>query len=145
MWCNSCLEEDGIDLSDFCCTLPETNTAIKNPPFWWYFTRKDWDFIGYVSFKEGIFWSMGCMIFSINHWILFTNGPVRLLESYSIIRLFRGPEPVGPTVGDFMDLNGNHVWILEPKHLEKMNQMWWSSRTQRWPGWKTHLKKIDVF
>ena len=35
-------------------TLPETNIAMENPPFWWYLPGKMGIFMGYVSFKEGI-------------------------------------------------------------------------------------------
>ena len=34
-------------------TLPETNMAHGNPPFWWYLSGKMWIFMGYVSFREG--------------------------------------------------------------------------------------------
>ena len=33
--------------------LPETNIAMENPPFWWYFSGKMGIFMGYVSFREG--------------------------------------------------------------------------------------------
>ena len=36
-------------------TLPETNIAMENPPFWWYLPGKMGIFMGYVSFREGIF------------------------------------------------------------------------------------------
>ena len=35
-------------------TLPDTNIAHKNPPFWWYLPGKIGIFMGYVSFREGI-------------------------------------------------------------------------------------------
>ncbi len=35
------------------CTLPETNIAMENPPFWWYLPGKMGIFMGYVSFREG--------------------------------------------------------------------------------------------
>ena len=35
-------------------TLPETNIAMENLPFWWYLPGKMGIFMGYVSFKEGI-------------------------------------------------------------------------------------------
>ena len=40
-------------------TLPETNIAMENPPFWWYLPGKMGIFMGYVSFREGIstWWS----------------------------------------------------------------------------------------
>ena len=34
-------------------TLPETNIAHKNPPFWWYLPGKMGILMGYVSFREG--------------------------------------------------------------------------------------------
>ena len=34
-------------------TLPETNVAHENPPFWWYLPGKMGIFMGYVSFREG--------------------------------------------------------------------------------------------
>ena len=34
-------------------TLPETNIAMENPPFWWYLPGKMVMFMGYVSFREG--------------------------------------------------------------------------------------------
>ena len=34
-------------------TLPETNIAMENPPFWWYLPGKMGIFMGYVSFREG--------------------------------------------------------------------------------------------
>ena len=34
-------------------TLPETNIAIENPPFWWYLQGNMGIFMGYVSFREG--------------------------------------------------------------------------------------------
>ena len=34
-------------------TLPETNIAMENPPFWWYLPGKMVIFMGYVSFREG--------------------------------------------------------------------------------------------
>ncbi len=34
-------------------TLPETNIAMENPPFWWYLPGKIVIFMGYVSFREG--------------------------------------------------------------------------------------------
>ena len=34
-------------------TLPETNIAMENPPFWWYLPGKMGVFMGYVSFREG--------------------------------------------------------------------------------------------
>ena len=33
-------------------TLPETNIAMENPPFWWYLPGKIVIFMGYVSFRE---------------------------------------------------------------------------------------------
>ena len=40
-------------------TLPETNVAHENPPFWWYLPGKMGIFMGYVSFREGrYFYSM---------------------------------------------------------------------------------------
>ena len=39
-------------------TLPETNIAMENPPFWWYLPGKMGIFMGYVSFREGIPWSL---------------------------------------------------------------------------------------
>ena len=35
-------------------TLPETNIAMENPPFWWYLPGKMGIFMGYVSFREGM-------------------------------------------------------------------------------------------
>ena len=36
-------------------TLPETNIAMENPPFWWYhLPGKMGIFMGYVSLPEGI-------------------------------------------------------------------------------------------
>ena len=35
-------------------TLPETNIAMENPPFWWYLPGNIVIFMGYVSFREGI-------------------------------------------------------------------------------------------
>ena len=35
-------------------TLPKTNIAIENPPFWWYLQGNKWVFMGYVRFREGI-------------------------------------------------------------------------------------------
>ena len=32
-------------------TLPETNIAMENPPFWWYLLGKMGIFMGYVSFR----------------------------------------------------------------------------------------------
>ncbi len=34
-------------------TLPKTNIAIENPPFWWYLQGNMGVFMGYVSFREG--------------------------------------------------------------------------------------------
>ena len=34
-------------------TLPETNIAIENPPFWWYLPGNIVIFHGYVSLQEG--------------------------------------------------------------------------------------------
>ena len=34
-------------------TLPETNIAHENPPFWWYLPGKIGIFMGYVSLQEG--------------------------------------------------------------------------------------------
>ena len=34
-------------------TLPETNIALENPPFWWYLPGKVGIFMGHVSFREG--------------------------------------------------------------------------------------------
>ena len=34
-------------------TLPETNIAHENPPFWWYLSGKMGIFMGYVSSREG--------------------------------------------------------------------------------------------
>ena len=34
-------------------TLPETNIAMENQPFWWYLSGKMGIFMGYVSFREG--------------------------------------------------------------------------------------------
>ena len=36
-----------------CSTLPETNIAHENPPFWWYLPGNMGIFMGYVSFREG--------------------------------------------------------------------------------------------
>ena len=36
-------------------TLPETNIAMENQPFWWYLPGKMGIFMGYVSFAEGNF------------------------------------------------------------------------------------------
>ena len=36
-------------------TLPETNIAMENSPFWWYLPGKMGIFMGFVSFREGIF------------------------------------------------------------------------------------------
>ena len=35
-------------------TLPKTNIAMENPPFWWYLQGNMGIFMGYVSFREGI-------------------------------------------------------------------------------------------
>ena len=47
-----------MNLAGYLCdshvgTLPETNIAMANPPFWWYLPGKIGIFIGYVSFREG--------------------------------------------------------------------------------------------
>ena len=34
-------------------TLPKSNIAIENPPFWWYLQGNKGIFMGYVSFREG--------------------------------------------------------------------------------------------
>ena len=34
-------------------TLPKTNIAMENPPFWWYLQGNMGIFMGYVSFREG--------------------------------------------------------------------------------------------
>ena len=34
-------------------TLPKTNIAMENPPFWWYLQGNMVIFMGYVSFREG--------------------------------------------------------------------------------------------
>ena len=34
-------------------TLPETNVAMENPPFYWYLPGKMGIFMGYVSLQEG--------------------------------------------------------------------------------------------
>ena len=34
-------------------TLPKTNIAMENPPFWWYLQGNMGVFMGYVSFREG--------------------------------------------------------------------------------------------
>ena len=34
-------------------TLPKTNIAHENPPFWWYLQGNMGIFMGYVSFREG--------------------------------------------------------------------------------------------
>ncbi len=39
----------------FSYTLPKTNIAMENPPFWWYLQGNMGIFMGYVSFREGIF------------------------------------------------------------------------------------------
>ena len=43
------LEDDNWGMD----TLPETNIAMENPPFWWYLPGKMGIFMGYVSFREG--------------------------------------------------------------------------------------------
>ena len=47
---NRCIN---ISNRDPCITLPETNIAMENPPFWWYLPGKMGIFMGYVSFREG--------------------------------------------------------------------------------------------
>ena len=39
--------------ASFLSTLPETNIAMENPPFWWYLPGKMGIFMGYVSLREG--------------------------------------------------------------------------------------------
>ncbi len=36
-------------------TLPKTNIAMENPPFWWYLQGTIGIFMGYVSFRECTF------------------------------------------------------------------------------------------
>ena len=43
--------------TNFSYTLPKTNIAIENPPFWWYLQGNMGIFMGYVSFTEGSTWS----------------------------------------------------------------------------------------
>ena len=40
-------------------TLPETNIAHENPPFWWYLPGYMGIFMGYVSLPEGKWWFNG--------------------------------------------------------------------------------------
>ena len=47
----------------FLVTLPETNIAMENPPFWWYLPGKMGIVMGYVSFREGKWKDHGY------HWI----------------------------------------------------------------------------
>ena len=42
-------------------TLPKTNIAMENPPFWWYLQGNIGIFMGYVSFREGSIFC--CLIF----------------------------------------------------------------------------------
>ena len=37
----------------FPVTLPKTNIAMENPPFWWNLQGNMGIFMGYVSFREG--------------------------------------------------------------------------------------------
>ncbi len=65
----SCIVRSKTDLLLFCrsafiyqyvtstiaqVTLPKTNIAMENPPFWWYLQGNMGVFMGYVSFREGI-------------------------------------------------------------------------------------------
>ena len=47
-------------------TLPETNIAMENPPFWWYLPGKIGIFMGYVSFGEGSFCKKDKVMFVID-------------------------------------------------------------------------------
>ena len=69
--------------SFFLVTLPETNVADENPTILMVFTRKDGNFMGYVRFREGTYYSLAdsCffllmtqVLFLVFH--LWTNGPV---------------------------------------------------------------------
>ena len=42
-----------IPKSALASTLPETNIALENPPFWWYLPGNLGIFYGYVSLTEG--------------------------------------------------------------------------------------------
>ena len=41
------------DLMKSMVTLPGTNIALQNPPFWWYLPGKIGIFYGYVSLLDG--------------------------------------------------------------------------------------------
>ena len=47
-----CCGMEGRSKPDF-FSLPETNIAMENPPFWWYLPGKMGIFMGYVRFREG--------------------------------------------------------------------------------------------
>ncbi len=48
------MDDDGTqhDMDDRLDTLPETNIAMENPPFWWHLSGNMGLFHGYVSFRE---------------------------------------------------------------------------------------------
>ena len=59
-------------------TLPKTNIAMENPPFWWYLQGNMGIFMGYVSFREGTSWKI--KMFNTNNggrwfkWFSFSNA-----------------------------------------------------------------------
>ena len=46
----------GQTIANFKATLPETNIALENPPFWWYLPGNLGIFYGHVSLTEGNFY-----------------------------------------------------------------------------------------
>ena len=58
-------------------TLPETNIAMENPPFWWYLPGNMGIFHGYVSLQKGIFNSETS---AMPGWLYNPGGWVRVVS-----------------------------------------------------------------
>ena len=84
-------------------TLPETNIAHEHPPFWWYLPGNMGIFMGYVSFREGIY-----------SWLL-------LWLSWS--QVGRNPKRT-PNMSNFCEHLEQFLCIWLP--LSKLKHHWWS-------------------
>ena len=97
--------------------LPATNIAMENPPFWWYLPGKMGIFMGYVSFREGMYTDDFMLVIFAGHFFYHIN--CGRISSNSIKSMDRGYG---------VHETRKHEIIL---HVMRQIMMWWI----RW--WET--------
>ena len=80
-------------------TLPETNIAIENPPFWWYLQGNMGIFTGYVSFREGRWFFRNLMV-----WLITWKISTFMVFAWRLDDDFPWLDPYGLKVSIFMGI-----------------------------------------